>query len=47
MLPLQTKVQVELDINTIKAKPELAMTPQELSEYYEKLRALPPSTKPS
>lgn len=46
MLPLQTKVQVDANINTIKAKPELAMTPQELSEYYEKLRALPPSTKP-
>lgn len=46
MVPLQAKVQVEANVNVIKAKPELAMTAQELADYYAKLRALPPSTKP-
>jgi hypothetical protein len=32
--------------HTIKAKPEVMMTPQELSEYYQKLCRLPASTKP-
>lgn len=47
LLPLQGKVQFEGTVaHTIKAKPETAMTPGELAEYYNKLRALPPSTKP-
>lgn len=46
MLPLQAKVQVDADINVIKAKPETEMTPEEMIEYYAKLRALPASTNP-
>lgn len=46
MIPLQAKATVDATVqHTIKAKPETAMTPEELSEYYNKLCALPPSTK--
>jgi hypothetical protein len=31
--------------HTIKAKPEHNMSPQELADYYNKLRALPSNTK--
>lgn len=47
LLPLQGTMQFEGAVeDTIKAKPEHNMSPQELADYYSKLRALPPSTKP-
>lgn len=47
LLPLQGKVQFEGTVeHTIKAKAETNMSPQELADYYNKLRALPSSTKP-
>jgi hypothetical protein len=47
LLPLQGKVQFEGTVeHTIKAKAETNMSPQELADYYNKLRALPLSTKP-
>jgi hypothetical protein len=47
LLPLQGKVQFESSVeHTIKAKAEHNMSPQELVDYYNKLRVLPASTKP-
>jgi hypothetical protein len=48
LIPIQGKVQCEgtVEHTIIKAKPETQMTPQELADYYNKLRALRPSTKP-
>ncbi|MEY9136141.1 hypothetical protein ACVIWV_007287 [Bradyrhizobium diazoefficiens] len=47
LIPLQAKVTGDFNIDhTIKAKPETQMTPQELADYYRKLRALPASNKP-
>lgn len=47
LIPLQAKVTATSTIeHTIKAKPETKMTQEELADYYNKLRALPPSTKP-
>jgi hypothetical protein len=47
MIPLQAKIDGDVNVNhTIKAKPEVTMTPQELMEYYQKLRQLPANTKP-
>jgi len=45
MIPLQAKVEGDVS-HIIKAKPEVEMTPQELSEWYQKLRQIPASTKP-
>lgn len=47
LLPLQAKMDVAGNVeHTIRAKPELQMTPQELMEYYRKLCQLPASAKP-
>ena len=47
MIPLQAKIDGDANVNhIIKAKPESMMTPQELMEYYQKLRQLPASPKP-
>ena len=48
MIPLQAKIDGDANVNhiVIKAKPEVEMTPQELMEYYQKLRRLPASPKP-
>ncbi|MFK4536182.1 hypothetical protein ABIA00_004365 [Bradyrhizobium ottawaense] len=47
LIPLQAKMTSEVSVeHTIKAKPETKMTQEELADYYNKLRALPPSTKP-
>lgn len=47
LIPLQAKVNVDGNLeHTIKAKPEHNMSPQELADYYNALRALRPSTKP-
>ncbi|MCJ9728983.1 hypothetical protein [Bradyrhizobium sp. PRIMUS42] len=47
LIPLQAKVTATSTIeHTIKAKPEPTMTPEELADYYNKLRALPASSKP-
>jgi hypothetical protein len=46
MIPLHAKIDDDVDVITIKAKPEVEMTPQELMDYYKMLCELPASTKP-
>ena len=45
LIPLQHTGKMEVE-HVIKAKPETQMTPQELSDYYAKLRMRPASTRP-
>ncbi len=47
LIPLQIKGKFEATVeHTIKAKPEREMTPEELVEYYNKLRLRPASATP-
>lgn len=40
------KVEVDANVNVVRTKPESGMTPEELSEYYNKLRCRPMTAEP-
>lgn len=47
LIPLQVKGKFEAQVeHVITAKPEVEMTPQQVGEYYAKLRQLPASAAP-